>query len=149
MYFNYYLNTRDYQISAGALQTMLDSARVSVGVTDTSAVAAGSAASFTALAGSLSATDGYYVNAELLFTSGALAGQQERVTAYTAANHKFTFDFPFSAAPGAGDAFTITTWHLLATNDTFQPTFNAATSSATPNAELPYYQSTNAQTGST
>lgn len=43
----------------------------------------------------------------LKFTSGALAGEIQRIAAYDGAARSFTFEQPFSQAPAAGDTFDI------------------------------------------
>jgi hypothetical protein len=55
----------------------------------------------------LSSLDSFYVGMYLEFTSGALIGQRQLVSGYTAATHSFTFASAFSAAPAAGDTFQI------------------------------------------
>jgi hypothetical protein len=55
----------------------------------------------------LSSLDKFYVGLYLEFTSGALIGQRQLISGYTAATHTFTFSSPFSAAPSASDTFQI------------------------------------------
>ncbi len=55
----------------------------------------------------LSSINGFYDGLYLEFTSGALIGQRELVSGYTAATHTFTFAAPFSTAPATGDTFQI------------------------------------------
>jgi hypothetical protein len=52
------------------------------------------------------ATD-HYKDAFLMFTSGALAGQVHKVTAYNGSTKFVTFTTAFSAAPSAADRFII------------------------------------------
>ncbi|HUY90682.1 MAG TPA: DUF4214 domain-containing protein [Pirellulales bacterium] len=74
----------------------------------------------------LSTVDNFYVGKYLEFTSGALIGQRQLVTAYVGATHTFTFASPFSAAPAAGDTFQIES------NDTGRSQFDNVTRDNTP-----------------
>lgn len=49
-----------------------------------------------------------YVLGYLTFKTGALAGQTRSVTAWDNTTGAFAFGFPFYAAPGIGDSFTVT-----------------------------------------
>ena len=55
----------------------------------------------------LSSLDNFYNGLYLEFTSGALIGQRQLISGYTAATHTFTFASPFSAAPSTTDTFQI------------------------------------------
>jgi hypothetical protein len=74
----------------------------------------------------LSAINGFYDNIFLEFTSGALIGQRQQVTTYTAATNTFTFTSPFGAAPAVGDTFQIES------NDTGRSQFDNVTRDNTP-----------------
>ncbi len=53
------------------------------------------------------ATDNFYKNAVLTFTSGALDGQSRRVSAYTGATKAVRLDPALTSAPANGDTFTV------------------------------------------
>jgi hypothetical protein len=74
----------------------------------------------------LSLINGFYVGKFLEFTSGALIGQRQQITAYVGATHTFTFASPFSAVPALGDKFQIES------NDTGRSQFDNVTRDNTP-----------------
>jgi hypothetical protein len=53
------------------------------------------------------ATDDYWKDAIVLFTSGGLAGQVKKVSAYTGVSKLFTVNGAFTAAPVNGDRFIL------------------------------------------
>jgi len=55
----------------------------------------------------LAATDGYYTQGQITFTSGANAGITRTVKAYVQASGAISLVLPLPAAPAAGDAFAI------------------------------------------
>lgn len=65
----------------------------------------------------LTASDGYYSQGVILFTSGANNGVQRAATSYVHASGNMTLAFPLPVAPAVGDTFTA--WpgcdHTLAT----------------------------------
>jgi len=67
--------------------------------------AAAAAASF--ITSLTNATDDFYNNSVLTFTSGSLAGQVRRISNYVGATKIITVSPAFSAAPSNGDNFTI------------------------------------------
>ncbi|HEX5499854.1 MAG TPA: hypothetical protein VFX03_11525, partial [Thermomicrobiales bacterium] len=74
----------------------------------------------------LSLINGFYVGKFLEFTSGALIGQRQQITAYAGATHTFTFASPFSAAAALGDQFQIES------NDTGRSQLDNVTRDNTP-----------------
>jgi hypothetical protein len=76
-----------------------------VTIADSVAAVTGAAA-FTGSSG-LSATNGFYLGAALVFTSGALKGIARKVTGYTGATRAFAFATAFPAAPSVGDRFEL------------------------------------------
>ncbi len=68
-------------------------------------VVSGSAAAF--VTDLTSVIDDFWKNSIVCFTSGALAGQVRKVTAYTGATKTLSFADPFTAAPGASDLFIL------------------------------------------
>lgn len=81
------------------------------------------ATSFTGGA-SLSATDNFYNDQEVLFTSGPLSGQRARILDYVGATRQFIFaGGSFTAAPAAGATFQIIreiTFHRVVPNFVIQ-----------------------------
>jgi hypothetical protein len=88
----------------------------------------------------LSDADGFYVGSGLKFTGGALAGQEQNISAYTGATRNIVVGSPFSAAPNANDPFVIavspmavmdptqigTVADLVQTYSTYQPTVHVS-----------------------
>src|SRR5262249_30235544 len=63
----------------------------------------------------LSATDGIYVGSRIRFTSGALSGQSQVITAYTGSTRTFTLASGFSGIPATNDVFSIDGSGVVAT----------------------------------
>lgn len=63
--------------------------------------------SFTGAAGLNAATDDFYVDAVLVFTTGTLQGIGRRITSYTASSLTFVFDKPFPVVPTDTATFKI------------------------------------------
>ncbi|MBX6314163.1 MAG: PQQ-binding-like beta-propeller repeat protein, partial [Isosphaeraceae bacterium] len=55
----------------------------------------------------LSPHDDFYTGAVLVFTGGALEGQEREIAGYKGRTREFTFRTPFPAAPAEGDPFEI------------------------------------------
>jgi len=55
----------------------------------------------------VSATTSAYAHAVLLFTSGALAGENSPIISYTSTNGVFVLEEPLTAAPSNGDEFVV------------------------------------------
>lgn len=53
------------------------------------------------------AVDDFWKDVLVVFTTGALAGQVKKVSAYNGTTKALTFSSPFTAAPSAGDLFLI------------------------------------------
>ena len=67
----------------------------------------------------LSEAASYWVNATVLFTSGANAGLSRTVTAFDATLHRLTLNTALAVAPTAGDGYTVTFFNVTGlTNST-------------------------------
>jgi hypothetical protein len=62
-----------------------------------------------ALAGTTSATDGYYANYRVEFLTGAAAGQTRKITGYTGSSRVCTVSTAWGTQPASGDTFRL--WH--------------------------------------
>lgn len=83
----------------------------------------------------VNATDDFYKNAVLTFTSGALNGQVRRIAAYNGTSKLISLDPALSAAPADDDAFTIVKQNVyveeqLAEHEAAEATFRADTTAA-------------------
>jgi cyclophilin family peptidyl-prolyl cis-trans isomerase len=87
---------------------------------------------------SLSSANDFYNGQEVLFTTGALAGQRLRILDYVGATRQFVFGTGFSAAPATGDSFQVIreiTFHRVVPNFVIQagdPTATGAGGSSQP-----------------
>lgn len=70
----------------------------------TTTTTAGAGSTSTVVNHLLGSAPGYYVGGSITFTSGALTGQTRTIVANTTTT--ITVEFPFSAAPNAGNSFT-------------------------------------------
>jgi len=57
---------------------------------------------------SLTQPDNFWVGQWVLITSGTLAGQERRVTAFNSTGHTLTLEYPLASAPAVGVMFEIT-----------------------------------------
>lgn len=76
-----------------------------------STVSASPSPTTTSFASGRTEASGFWDDARITFTSGALSGQTRIVSSYSSTNGAFTFDEALTSAPTAGDAFSLLRGH--------------------------------------
>lgn len=57
-------------------------------------------------------SNGFWVDAYIIFTSGTYSGQVRKVTGYTSTNSRLTWTTPLAGAPSPGDTYVVTFFYI-------------------------------------
>ncbi len=123
----------DIQSKATNLQSNLDILLGAMIVTQSS-VSDSSATTTSFISALTNATNNFYKNAVLTFTTGDLDGQSRRISAYDGTSKTITLDPALTSAPADGDEFTIISQNVrveeqVADHENAQASFRADTTS--------------------